>query len=135
MRPYIRKTSKFIVLAFIISCCLLFCSCTSTFGSPQLFTREATNADIVVDGDLDLGNLGVKYILKPNVDIEGLTIKINLLDKNYNKIESFTKYIGNVQEGVQVNVSLSLTEMSLSAIFKVKYESIKVVGGRVSYFA
>lgn len=134
MRPHIRRTSKFIVLTFIISCCLLFCSCMSTSSSPQLFTREATNADIIVDGDLDLGNLGAKYILNPKVDIEGLTIKISLLDKNYNEIESFTKYIGNVKEGVQVKVSLSLTEMSLSTIFKVKYESIKVVDGRVSYF-
>ncbi|MCH5172414.1 MAG: zinc ribbon domain-containing protein [Erysipelotrichales bacterium] len=104
-------------------------------GATQLFKRSANNNDIYVNSDLDLSNLGVKYIITPQVDIDGLKVTIEFLDKNMNALDSYVKSIGNVKKGVQVNFSISLLDLGISVAWNTKYESLGVTGGTVSYFA
>ena len=102
---------------------------------PQLFYRDAKNSDIVMDNELDLSSFGAKYIIMPQVDIEGLTITIRFLDENRNVLKEFDKYLGNVKEGVQVSFSLSLFDLGISVAWNTKYENWSVSDGSVSYFA
>ena len=104
-------------------------------GNTKLFSRSANNGDIFVDGEIDWSNLGVKYIITPQVDINNLRVTICLLDDNKTILTTIEKTLGNVEEGVQVSVSISLLELSLSNIWNTKYESISVSGGTGSYFA
>ena len=102
--------------------------------SPQLFTRDANNGDIQVEAIMNYNNLGVDIIIHPNCDIENLVIKIKQYDKEGNIIETFTKNLGNVKEGVEVTTSISLTDFDFSDIFKLGKTGIEVYNGRVKYF-
>lgn len=104
-------------------------------GDKQLFRRSANINDITYSLDLDLSSLGEKCTITPNVDIDGLEITLNFLDKNENLLDSIVKQLGNVKEGVQVSFSVSLFDMNLSVAWNTKYDSIAVTGGTVSYFA
>ena len=107
----------------------------NTDGNTHLFKRSANNNDIVVDADLDLTSFGVKCVIMPQTDIEGLVVRVNFLDKNKNIIDSVTKNLGNVTKGVQVSFSISLFDLGLSVAWNTNYESVAVIGGTVSYFA
>ena len=107
----------------------------NTDGNKHLFKRSANNSDISVNSDLNLSSLGIKYVILPQTDIDGLVVTVNLLDKNKNIIDSVVKSLGNVKQGVQVNFSISLLELGVSTAWNTKYESIVVTGGTVSYFA
>ena len=104
-------------------------------GDKQLLRRSANINDITYSLDLDLSSFGEKCTITPNVDIEGLEITLNFLDKNKNFLDSITKPLGNVKEGVQVNFSVSLFDMNMSVAWNTKYASIVVTGGTVSYFS
>ena len=134
---------KFIVILTILAGCIMGISKIidsqinphNQDGATQLFKRSANNNDIYVNSDLDLSNLGVKYIITPQVDIDGLKITIKFLDKNMKVLDSYVKSIGNVKKGVQVNFSISLLDLGISVAWNTKYESLGVTGGTVSYFA
>lgn len=104
-------------------------------GNTHLFKRSANNNDIIIDSDLDLANLGGKYTVMPQTDIENLQITINYLDKNKNILTSKVQNLGDVKQGVQVNFSISLFDLGLSVAWNTQYESIAVTGGTVSYFS
>lgn len=104
-------------------------------GNTQLLSRSANNNDVIIDYDLDLANLGVKYIVMPQTDISNLQITIYFLDKNKNILTSKVENLGNVKQGVQVNSSISLFDLGLSVAWNTEYNSFAVTGGTVSYFA
>lgn len=106
----------------------------SNNSTPKPFSRSANNGDIIISSDLDLSAFGGKYIITPQTDINGLVISITYLDKNKKQLTQFTKNIGNVKKGVQVNFSISLFDLGLSVAWNTSYESIAVIGGTVSYF-
>ena len=104
-------------------------------GDKQLFRRSANSNDIHFDSNLDLESFGGKYIITPQTDIDGLEITINYLDSNKKILSSIVKSLGNVKEGVQISLAVSLFDMGLSVAWNTRYESIVVTGGTVSYFA
>ncbi|MDE6000944.1 MAG: hypothetical protein K2G96_01265 [Clostridia bacterium] len=107
----------------------------NTDGNTKLFSRSANNNDITVTDELDLASFGGKYVVVPNSDINGLVITVNFLDSNQSIITSKVQSLGNVKEGVQVSFSISLFDLGITVALKIKYESIAVTGGTVSYFA
>ncbi len=104
-------------------------------GDAQLFRRSANINDITYNLDLDLLSFGEKCTITPHVDIDGLEITLNYLDKNKNLLDSIVKSLGNVKEGVQVSFSVSLIDISLSVALNTQYASLVVTGGTVSYFS
>ena len=104
-------------------------------GNTHLFSRSANINDVIIDYDLDLANLGVKYIVMPQTDISNLQITINFLDKNKKVLTSKVENLGNVKQGVKVSSSISLFDLGLSVAWNTEYNSFAVTGGTVSYFA
>ncbi len=107
----------------------------NTDGNTKLLSRSANNNDIICDSTLDLSSFGAKFIITPQTDIENLSVKVTLTDKNKKALYTTTKSLGNVKEGISVNFSLSIMDIGLSASLKGEYVSISVVGGTVSYFS
>ncbi|MCI8435761.1 MAG: hypothetical protein HFK10_07395 [Clostridia bacterium] len=58
---------------------------TTTGDSTAPFTRAANNNDITMEVNTDLASLGSKFTVSPQVDIKGLRVTIEFLDKNKNK--------------------------------------------------
>ena len=104
------------------------------YNEPQLFTRNARNADIQIEYENDFTELAIDIIIMPNVDIDNLEIKVQHYDKNGNILLTQYKTIGNVKEGIQAKTQMKLLDLSLSDMFKVEKTSITVTGGTVSYF-
>ena len=108
---------------------------TTTGGSTAPFTRAANNNDITMEVNTDLASLGSKFTVSPQVDIKGLQVTVEFLDKNKNKLTETEKYLGNVQKGVQVSFTVSLSDLGLSVTWNAHYTNTRVSGGTVSYFA
>jgi hypothetical protein len=107
----------------------------NTDGNTHLLSRSANNNDVKIDSDLNLANLGVKYIITPQIDISNLQITINFLDKNRKVLTSKVENLGNVKQGVQISASISLFDLGISIAWNTEYNSFAVTGGTVSYFA
>lgn len=100
----------------------------------QVISRQATNGDINIDDNLDIGSLSMDIIILPNSNIDDLEITIKYLDENRNLLKTDVKRVGDVKAGVQITKKISLTEFSFKEILKISYYEIKVSGGTVSYF-
>lgn len=104
----------------------------SNNSTPQLFSRNAKNNDIYVEF-LDDISLSMKYRIKPNVDIKNLQLTFSYSDKSGTIIATKVKNVGNVSEGVQFDISISLSEFSFSEIWNITRQSVAVTSGTVSY--
>lgn len=103
-------------------------------NTPTLLHRNARESDISIQTSDEL-SLRINFTLVPKVDIEGLELTFSFKNKNGEIIANIVKYIGNVSEDQQYNVSISLTEFSLTQIFTIREYRYSVSGGSVSYFA
>lgn len=104
-------------------------------GNTRLLSRSANNGDITVDSSFDLSSLGNKIYIIPNVDISSLTVSITVYDKNKNVLTQKQQTLGNVTQGNQVSMTVSITDLGLIDTLNASYFTISVVGGTVSYFA
>ena len=104
-------------------------------GNTRLLSRSANNGDITVDSSFDLSSLGNKIYIIPNVDISSLTVSITVYDKNKNVLTQKQQTLGNVTQGNQVSMTVSITDLGLIDTLNTSYFTISVVGGTVSYFA
>ena len=68
----------------------------------------------------------------PYVDIDDLELQFKYYDNDKNLITTKTKSVGNVKEGNQYTVSVSLTEFNFFDLFKINYTSVSVINGTVS---
>ena len=102
--------------------------------TPALLHRNARLSDLNIEQSNEI-SLSNNYIITPNVDIAGLEITFRFCDENGETISNKVKVVGNVSEGVEYKVSISLSEFTLSEIFKIQTVYYTVSGGSVSYFA
>ena len=106
--------------------------------TPSLLSRKATLNDITVSGDeMDLSSFGEKLTFTPNKDIDGLKLKFVFQKSNGTQLQTIEKSVGNVKEGQQYSVTISITELSWDVIKNVFDLECKytVSAGTVSYFA
>lgn len=107
----------------------------NTDGNLKLLSRSARNGDIKVNSDLDLSSLGAKYTIIPQTDISNLQVTISFLDENKKTINTQVKILGNVKKSNPLNFSISLFDLGIVNALKIKYETLTVTGGTVSYFS
>lgn len=80
------------------------------------FSREATNNDITITSEeLDLKALGETIIFNPKCDIDNLQITFDFKNDN-TTLQKIVKDVGNVKEGTQYNVNISITELNWNVI-------------------
>ena len=91
-------------------------------------SRYATNSDIVVDSSSSLTEY--KILIRPNCDIDNLTLGISFYDKNEKFIDSKTKLIGNVKEGREYTVYINYDS---ALLLKAAYVSVDIYDGTVYY--
>ncbi|MDE7107173.1 MAG: hypothetical protein K2O39_02500 [Clostridiales bacterium] len=107
-------------------------------NQPNLLSRSATLNDITISGDdLDLAAFGEKLTFTPKKDISGLKLKFIFQKSDGTQLQTIEKSIGNVKEGQQYSVTISITELKWDVIknafdLQCKYT---VSAGTVSYFA
>lgn len=97
----------------------------------SLTTRAATINDISMDLKNDF-SLSINYKITPKKDITNLEITFKYLDSNKKVLTTKIKQIGNVKEGTQYTVNVSLSEFSLTEIFNINYVEAEVTRGTVS---
>lgn len=84
---------------------------------------------------MDLNNdfsLSINYKITPKKDITNLEITFKYLNSNKKVLTTKIKQIGNVKEGTQYTVNVSLSEFSLTEIFNINYVEAEVTRGTVS---
>ena len=107
-------------------------------GTHRPLSRNATLNDITVTGDdLDLASFGEKLTFTPKKDIDGLKLKFIFQKSNGTQLQTIEKSLGNVKEGQQYSITISLFELSWDVIkntadLQCKYT---VSAGTISYFA
>lgn len=135
MEPKMIKSNTIKNLIFVLLFLLLGgifiagCNKEST-----LLSRDATNSDIVFDLSNEF-SLNIEYKITPRIDINNLEITFKYYDKNNNLLTTKIKNVGNVEEGIEYSITVSLTEFSFLDVFKLHSVSARVTGGTVSYFA
>lgn len=97
----------------------------------SLTTRAATINDISMDLNNDF-SLSINYKITPKKDITNLEITFKYLNSNKKILTTKIKQIGNVKEGTQYTVNVSLSEFSLTEIFNINYVEAEVTRGTVS---
>ena len=127
----ISTKNLILVLLFLLLGVIFIAGCNK---ESTLLSRDAKNSDI----DFNLSNefsLNIEYKITPRVDINNLEITFKYYDKNNNLLTTKIKNVGNVEEGIEYSITVSLTEFSFLDIFKLHSVSARVTGGTVSYFA
>lgn len=119
------------VLLFLLLGGIFIAGCNK---ESTLLSRDATNSDIVFDLSNEF-SLNIEYKITPIVDINNLEITFKYYDKNNNLLTTKIKNVGNVEEGIEYSITVSLTEFSFLDVFKLHSVSARVTGGTVSYFA
>ena len=71
-------------------------------------SNRATMQDIM--GNWTEGILQDTYTFIPSCDIDGLELRFEIYDENYNKINTVNKPIGNVKEGQQYTVTITIDQ-------------------------
>lgn len=99
----------------------------------ELISRDANNNDIEIMDALNMSALGVDLVITPNTDIKDLKIKITHYDKTGKILQTQTVTLGNVKEGVQIKKTISIVDLGLIDLFRIKTTLVEVVGGTVSY--
>lgn len=123
------------IILFGAVMCLNSAYSPESSGTVNLMNRPANNGDIIVAEDADLSNLGVKFTIHPQRDIDNLQVTVSLLDKDKKLLTTKVANLGNVKKGVQVTCSVSFIELDWTVIKNISYESVNVTGGTVSVFA
>lgn len=100
-------------------------------GCNKILTRQATINDINIDTSQEI-SFNINYVMIPYVDIDDLELQFKYYDNDKNLITTKTKSVGNVKEGNQYTVSVSLTEFNFFDLFKINYTSVSVINGTVS---
>ena len=127
----ISTKNLILVLLFLLLGGIFIAGCNK---ESTLLSRDAKNSDI----DFNLSNefsLNIEYKITPRVDINNLEITFKYYDKNNNLLTTKIKNVGNVEEGIEYSITVSLTEFSFLDVFKLHSVSARVTGGTVSYFA
>lgn len=119
------------VLLFLLLGGIFIAGCNK---ESTLLSRDATNSDIVFDLSNEF-SLNIEYKITPRIDINNLEITFKYYDKNNNLLTTKIKNVGNVEEGIEYSITVSLTEFSFLDVFKLHSVSARVTGGTVSYFA
>lgn len=107
-------------------------------SAPRLLSRNATLNDLTVSGDdLDMSSFGEKLTFTPKKDIDGLKLKFIFQKSNGTQLQTIEKSVGNVKEGQQYSVTISIAELEWNVIKNVFDLQCKytVSAGTVSYFA
>ncbi|MDE7164202.1 MAG: hypothetical protein K2O04_02100 [Clostridiales bacterium] len=107
-------------------------------NTPRLLSRNATLNDLTLSGDdLDLSSFGEKLTFTPKKDIDGLKLKFVFQKSNGTQLQTIEKSVGNVKEGQQYSVTISITELKWDVVKNVFDLECKytVSAGTVSYFA
>ena len=115
----------------IIICLLSLLGLTGCF-SEEIISRDATNNDISIDISQEI-SLNINYKMTPKVDINNLEITFRYYSKSNKLLSTKIKQIGNVSEGTEYTISVSLTEFSIISIFQISYVRMNVTGGTVTY--
>lgn len=117
----------------IALCFLIMLISFTMFSGCSILTRKATNEDIYIDLSQEI-SFSIKYNVTPKVDINDLEIEFAYFDRNGTFLAFKTKNVGNVTKGQDISVSVSLTEFSLTDLFKIYKTQAKVTGGTVPLF-
>lgn len=102
-------------------------------SSPNLFERKATIKDISVSESYSFP-VSVKLIITPSSDIEDLEIQINYLDSSGNVLQTQFEKIGDVENGKQYKITVSITDMSTSTALKLNSCVYTVSRGLIDLF-
>ena len=100
-------------------------------SSGTVLSRAATVHDIAVDWEPNLSGLGARCIVRPAVNIVGLTLRVKVYDENGSELYSADKNLGTVKAGVSVDFTVSLADLGWSSL-SAERVSVTVIGGRVS---
>lgn len=126
------KTKKFkLIICIIVLLGFTIIFFTGCIGE-KIVSRKATINDINIDTSEEIA-LSVNYKMIPYVDIDNLEITFKFYSKNNKLLSTKIKEVGNVIEGNQYTVSISLAEFSFLDIFKINYVRCSVTGGTVTY--
>lgn len=106
----------------------------SSGGIAQIIKRDARNSDIEISNSLDIPSLSISLTIHPNCDIDNLEITLNYYDKNGTFLKTQVEKIGNVKEGKEETINISITDFSFTEIFKIYETEVGVTGGSVSIF-
>ena len=135
---YNKKIIYIIATCTICLCLILFsgcnfltCSSCNTENSPT--ARNATNNDIYISDSL----LAVTstFKIKPNEDINNLTLQFKFYDENNKVLETHSENVGNVTKGNEFTVSVRLNNFNIFNLYTIKSYSVNVISGTVSVFA
>lgn len=111
---------------------------TTNESETKFMTRKASISDITINEDkLDLASLGEKLTFTPKKDIEDLKLKFVFQKASGANLQTIEKTFGNVKEGQQYSVTISLVELNWDVIknaFDVQCK-YTVSSGTISYFA
>ena len=103
-------------------------------GIVQIIKRDARNSDIEISDEIDLASLSVSLVIDPSCDIDDLELTLRYYDKNGSLLKTQVERIGDVKKGKKETLRISITEFSLTELFKVDTTEIGVTGGSVSVF-
>ena len=126
-----------LIIALFVVMLIVNASSSPDLKSPgdvinEIISREATNGDVNIDYELDIGSMSLNIIILPNSDIDNLEITIKYLDNNQNILKTDVIQIGNVKTGIQVTKHIQLTEFSFGELLDIAYYKISVTDGTVS---
>ncbi len=126
------KTKKLnIVICITLLLILTTILLTGCIGE-KLISREATNNDINLDTSEEI-SFSINYKMIPYVDIDNLEITFKFYSKDNELLATKVKDVGNVIEGNQYTISISLSEFSFLDLFKINYARYSVTQGTVTY--
>lgn len=108
-------------------------SSENNINTPFKRSVKIDDIQLNLNTEFDFFNMGYKFNIVPQVDIDGLKLRIIFLYKNSKLVERFDKYVGNLKEGLQVNFMVSFS--SMDNFMKVHSCQVNILEGEVSYFA
>ncbi len=108
-------------------------SSENNINTPFKRSVKIDDIQLNLNTEFDFFNMGYKFNIVPQVDIDGLKLRIIFLYKNSKLVERFDKYVGNLKEGLQVSFMVSFS--SMDNFMKVHSCQVNILEGEVSYFA
>lgn len=126
------KTKKISIISCIITLLIITTLFFTGCIGEKLISREATINDINIDTSEDI-SFSINYKMIPYEDIDNLELTFKFYSKSNELLATKIKNVGNVIEGNQYTVSISLTEFSFLDLFKINYARCSVTGGTVTY--
>lgn len=141
-RGLIKAFVVVIIIGAIIFGIVKAVNCANSPNNPDgnfsFKSRSARNTDISVTcNDFSIEeilSLSMVFTVVPNQDIEDLEITIYFCDSSETELTSKTQRIGNLNKNQTCDASFSLTEFTLTQLYKIKAWRYEVTGGTVNYF-